>query len=301
MDLQSNLIESKKQRRKGGWQASVSSLILHTAVAGAIVFAGATATQKVDAEDKPIRAFITQAAAPPPPPPPPPPAASSSAPKVTPQVQKIEQPKSVPHDAFIPPREIPKDVPKVELPSTTASTDEMKASEDLPTSAPSPAVEGGVAGGVMGGVIGGVQGGVVGGEVGGVKGGEIGGVKGGQAGGRGTGTEGSGTGDSQAPVEAPSGPLRVGGNVKAPTVTNRVEPKYTEVARNARVAGVVIVEAVIDSNGNVDRVRVIKGLPMGLSEEAERAVRLWKFKPGTMNGQPVDVIFNLTVNFQLGS
>ncbi len=39
---------------------------------------------------------------------------------------------------------------------------------------------------------------------------------------------------------------------------------------------------------------------MGLSEEAERAVRQWKFKPGTLNGQPVDVIFNLTVNFKLG-
>ncbi|MBK5258351.1 MAG: energy transducer TonB [Thermoanaerobaculia bacterium] len=60
-----------------------------------------------------------------------------------------------------------------------------------------------------------------------------------------------------------------------------------------------IVEAIIDRHGNVDRVRVIKGLPMGLSEAAERAVRQWKFKPGTLNGQPVDVIFNLTVNFKL--
>jgi protein TonB len=82
-------------------------------------------------------------------------------------------------------------------------------------------------------------------------------------------------------------------------VRNRVEPEYTDIARNARVAGVVIVEATIDKNGNVDRVRVIKGLPMGLAESAERAVRQWKFKPGTLNGQPVDVIFNLTVNFKL--
>ena len=95
--------------------------------------------------------------------------------------------------------------------------------------------------------------------------------------------------------------MRVGGDVKAPTVTNKVEPKYTETERSARVAGVVIVEAIIDKDGNVDKVRVIKGLPMGLSEEAERAVRQWHFKPGTMNGQPVDVIFNLIVNFELGS
>ena len=63
----------------------------------------------------------------------------------------------------------------------------------------------------------------------------------------------------------------------------------------------MIVEAIIDRDGNVDRVRVIKGLPMGLSEEAERAVRKWKFKPGTMNGQAVDVIFNLTVNFKVAT
>jgi protein TonB len=94
--------------------------------------------------------------------------------------------------------------------------------------------------------------------------------------------------------------MRVGGDVKAPTAVNRVQPNYTDVARNAKVSGVVIVEAVIDRNGNVDQVKVIKGLPMGLSEEAEKAVRKWKFKPGTLNGQPVDVIFNLTVNFQLG-
>ena len=99
--------------------------------------------------------------------------------------------------------------------------------------------------------------------------------------------------------EVPDGPVRVGGDVKAPTVVDRVEPKYTDTARTARVAGVVIVEAIIDKTGRVDQVKVLKGLPMGLSEEAERAVREWRFKPGTMNGQPVAVIFNLTVNFQL--
>ena len=82
-------------------------------------------------------------------------------------------------------------------------------------------------------------------------------------------------------------------------VLNRVEPQYTEVARKAREAGVVIVEAIIDKNGNVDKVKVLKGLPMGLSEAAEDAVKRWKFKPGTLNGEPVDVIFNLTVNFTL--
>ena len=298
MDLQYNLIESKKQRQTGGWQASITSLILHGIFIASIIFLGATASHKVDAEDK-IRAFVAQGAAPPPPPPPPPPAASSSAPKATPH---IEQPKPIPHDVLIPPREIPKEIPKVEIPTTTKTAD-VKPSDELP------AQTGGVPGGVAGGVVGGEVGGVLGGTVGGVKGGEIGGVLGGKVGGTGTGTEGEGTGGKEAPVvekppeppPAPEGPMRVGGDVKAPVVTNRVEPKYTETARKANVTGVVVVEAIIDKNGHVDQVRVVKGLPMGLSEEAERAVRQWHFRPGTLNGEPVDVIFSLTVNFKLGA
>lgn len=93
--------------------------------------------------------------------------------------------------------------------------------------------------------------------------------------------------------------MRVGGAVKAPVATNRSDPKYTEPARNARVAGIVIVEATIGKDGRVQDTKIIKGLPMGLSEEAEAAVRRWRFKPGTLNGQPVATIFNLTVTFKL--
>ena len=45
--------------------------------------------------------------------------------------------------------------------------------------------------------------------------------------------------------------------------------------------------------------QVLKPLPFGLDQAAVEAVKKWKFKPGTLNGQPVDVIFNLTVNFKL--
>ena len=47
------------------------------------------------------------------------------------------------------------------------------------------------------------------------------------------------------------------------------------------------------------RPRVIKGLPMGLENEALSALKRWKFKPGTLNGRPVPVYFNLVINFQL--
>jgi protein TonB len=323
MDLQSNLIESQKtKKQQGGWKASVASLVAHALLIGTIIVVGAQTQHSVAAENKPIRAFITQGAAPPPPPPPPPPpAASSSTPhRATPKMTPKVEPKPVTPDTFIPPREVPKEVPKVQ-PVVTPSTGEDEATDDSSSTPDLGSSEGGVAGGVNGGVQGGVTGGVIGGEVGGTVGGEIGGVKGGviggvvggKVGGTGTGTEGEGTGGKEAPVvaapppppppapepEPPSGPMRVGGDVKAPTVSSRVNPEYTEVARRARVTGVVIVEATIDKNGNVDRVRVVRDLPMGLGEAAVRAVKQWKFKPGVYNGQPVDVIFNLTVNFTL--
>ena len=140
---------------------------------------------------------------------------------------------------------------------------------------------------------------MVGGELGGVEGG----VLGGKVGGTGTGNEGTGTGGVEAPVAPPppppSGPLRVGGDVKAPVVIDRSEPSYTEAARKARVQGIVVVEAIIGKDGRVQDVKVVKPLPMGLAEQAEAAVKRWRFKPGTLNGQPVATIFNLTVNFKL--
>jgi hypothetical protein len=166
---------------------------------------------------------------------------------VTPKVEPVE----VPEDSFVQPEETPVELPETPVLSTDSEVTEV---EEQTSGQATGGVAGGVEGGVVGGEIGGVQGGIVGGEIGGVVGGEIGGeqggVLGGVVGGQGTGP-GSGTGEGSG--DAPSGPLRVGGNVKAPTVITRVEPDYTEVARKGRVQGIVIVEAVIDSSGNVDR------------------------------------------------
>jgi periplasmic protein TonB len=284
MDLQSNLIESSKLRngKRKGWKATLAALGVHGLIIALVVVMGATATHKVAAENK-IQAFVAHAAAPPPPPPPPPPPAGSSTPKPTPVVKPVV----IPQTSFVQPREIPKEVPKVEPVATTETAP--------PSTSEQPAGEpGGVAGGVPGGVAGGVQGGVVGGTVGGVLGGQIGGQLGGVPGG-----QVGGTGTETAAPEKPEGPLRVGGDVKAPLVQHRVEPVYPDMARKTRVAGIVIVEAIINKDGSVEQVKVIKGLPMGMSESAVEAVKQWKFKPGTLNGQPVDVIFNLTVNFKL--
>jgi protein TonB len=77
------------------------------------------------------------------------------------------------------------------------------------------------------------------------------------------------------------------------------DPEYTEAARSARLEGVVIVEAIIDKQGRVTSTKVIKDQPMGLGAAAERAIKSWRFKPATLNGRPVEVYYNLTVNFRI--
>ena len=101
------------------------------------------------------------------------------------------------------------------------------------------------------------------------------------------------------PVAEPEGPIYVGGDVQPPEKVHSPQPQYTEIARKARVQGVVIVQAIIDKEGNVTNVKVLKGLSMGLDDEAVKAIKKWKFKPATLNGKPVDVYYNLTVNFRL--
>jgi protein TonB len=101
------------------------------------------------------------------------------------------------------------------------------------------------------------------------------------------------------PEPEPTGPIHVGGDVKAPVKTSGAEPTYTPAARAARLEGVVVVQAIIDKQGRVTQVKVLKDQPMGLSDRAVSAIKSWKFRPATLNGKPVDVYYNLTVTFQL--
>lgn len=97
----------------------------------------------------------------------------------------------------------------------------------------------------------------------------------------------------------PEGPIHVGGNVKAPVKVHAPPPQYTEIARKARIQGIVIVQAIINKEGVVTNAKVLKGLRMGLDQAALDAIENWKFEPATLNGKPVDVYYNLTVNFTL--
>lgn len=99
--------------------------------------------------------------------------------------------------------------------------------------------------------------------------------------------------------EAPSGPMEVTGEVNAPVLLHKVQPKYSEIGIRVRRQGIVILEAVIDPQGNIADLKVIKSLGFGLDESALDAARQWKFTPATLRGQPVPVYWRLTVNFQL--
>jgi protein TonB len=94
-------------------------------------------------------------------------------------------------------------------------------------------------------------------------------------------------------------PLHVGGAVTKPVLIDGPQPRYTELARRAGTQGIVILEAIIDEQGRVTDLRVVKDLPMGLDKAALEAVRSWRFQPSTLNGRPVKVYYNLTVNFSL--
>lgn len=104
---------------------------------------------------------------------------------------------------------------------------------------------------------------------------------------------------SLTPVLDAAGAFRVGGDVKAPVVIRRVNPQYPEEARRNHITGIVILEVLIGKDGRVKDAAVLKPLPLGLDQAAVDAVRKWQFQPGTLNGEPVDVIFSLTINFTL--
>ncbi len=85
-----------------------------------------------------------------------------------------------------------------------------------------------------------------------------------------------------------------------PVKVHDVAPQYPDLAREARIQGIVILKTLIDDQGNVADIEVLKSLLMGLSEAAVDAVKQWKFRPATVDGTPVPANHNVTVNFRLG-
>jgi protein TonB len=199
-------------------------------------------------------------APPPPPPPPPPPAAAPI------KVVKVI-PRQFDAGRLMAPKVVPKEIAVI------------KEEEMAPPSS----------GGV--GVVGGVPGGVPGGTPGGVIGGIIGSV----------------------PTAAPPPPpppvkqevkqaapqrIRVGGNVQQALLIRQPKPVYPPLAKQARIQGVVRLNAIIGKDGTIQNLTVASGHPL-LVPAAMEAVKQWVYKPTLLNGEPVEVVTQIDVNFTL--
>jgi len=77
-----------------------------------------------------------------------------------------------------------------------------------------------------------------------------------------------------------------------------VAPKYPPDAGRARIEGTVVLFAVIGKDGTVEDVRVERGLPV-LAQAAIEAVKQWRYRPYLLNGEPVEVDSQITINFTM--
>jgi protein TonB len=104
----------------------------------------------------------------------------------------------------------------------------------------------------------------------------------------------------QDPVLDPTRGVRVGGAIKEPVKIKHVAPVYPRDAIAARVQGIVIIEALIGTDGTVIGAKVLRGVPM-LDEAALEAVQQWRYTPTLLNGGPIELRMTVTVNFQLAA
>ncbi len=118
--------------------------------------------------------------------------------------------------------------------------------------------------------------------------------------------KGTGVGPGKGPGYGPGSDggccgdaFTVGGQVIGPVPIYKPEPAYSEEARKAKYSGTVTLWIVVDPQGSVRDIRLVKGVGMGLDEKAEEAVRTWKFKPGTRLGVPVAVRVMVEIAFRL--
>jgi periplasmic protein TonB len=136
-----------------------------------------------------------------------------------------------------------------------------------------------------GGVVGGVPGGIPGGQLGGVIGGII-----------------SATSSTAAVPKLATPPrperVRISQGVTQGRLLLKVEPKYSPIARGARIQGQVVLSAIISKTGEIEDLTLVSGHPM-LVPGAIEAVKQWRYRPYLLNGGPVEVETTITVTFLL--
>jgi periplasmic protein TonB len=188
-----------------------------------------------------------------------------------------------PPAAAIAPRQVPKPITPVlaKLTMPIAIPKVISKPTDTEVAEAAPDITGGVAGGVPGGVPGGELGGVLGGIANGV-----------------TGGAGFAPPPPPPPTPAPTGPLQVGGEVKPPHLLFAPQPEYPVLAKQARIQGIVQIDAVIDQSGNVVQEKAVSGSGV-LIAAALDAVKQWKYEPTYLNGKPYPVELAVNVTFRL--
>jgi TonB family protein len=100
-------------------------------------------------------------------------------------------------------------------------------------------------------------------------------------------------------MATPPGTYRVGDVVSPPALLYKVEPEYTEEARQAHLQGVVVLSVEVDANGKAVNPRVVRSLGYGLDQKAIEAVGKWNFRPSYKDGKPATVAATIEVNFRL--
>lgn len=103
----------------------------------------------------------------------------------------------------------------------------------------------------------------------------------------------------ERPSDHPATIYVVSGELDRPDKLVHIDPVYPPIATAARVEGLVILEATIDGDGNVQDVKVLRSIPL-LDEAALEAVRQWKYEPTIVGGVPVPILMTVTVKFALG-
>lgn len=192
---------------------------------------------------------------------PPPPPPPPPPPQAIPQVKVVKvAPRQFNNNQLMAPKQIPKEIAMIK-------EDEMP-----------PVATGGVQGGVPGGVPGGVGGGVLGGVIGSIP----------------------NAAPPPPPKEKPKTPsqIRVGGNVQAAKLVRQPKPTYPPLAKQARIQGTVKFNAVIGKDGTIQNLQLVSGHPL-LVPSATEAVKQWVYQPTLLNGEPVEVITQIDVNFTL--
>jgi protein TonB len=245
--------------------AGIVAVIFHVVLITVLIVIPLLIPQRIS-QTKLVAMLVTTLS--PPPAPLPPPVFVHAAAQPAPSKTRVQKPPSP--DALVMPVAVPKEVARI---------------VDAPI-VPDTGVVGGVPGGIPGGLPGGITGGIMGSIL------------------------SSNTNANPLPAvapppppppppkaAAPAEPVRVGGVVREPRVTKLVSPMYPKLAKQARVQGTVVLEAIVTAEGKVAEIKVVSGHPL-LIEAAINCVKQWEYEPTLLNGVPTPVILTARVHFQ---